>query len=194
MSRHPQGSRGLRLIAGAYKGRRLPGPPDDRIRPTTDRVREALFNLLAHRFRRGAHGLDGVRLLDAFAGTGALGLEALSRGAEVTFLDTSAEARRLVAAALKALEVPPGRARLLAADALKPPPADAPMEVVLLDPPYGQELGPPALAALAAAGWIGPETLAVVEHARPLDAVPGFTIEQSRTFGRSSLTLVVPEG
>jgi len=139
----------VRIVAGRFKGKALLSPTDDSIRPTSDRAREAMFNILASRI--GVH-LDGVKVLDLFAGTGALGLEALSRGAaSCVFVDTGAEARGLVRDHIEAFGIA-GIAKLLRRDATALGPAGTmgPVDLVFLDPPYGKGLGELALASLKA--------------------------------------------
>jgi 16S rRNA (guanine966-N2)-methyltransferase len=145
----------VRIVAGRHKGRRLQAPAGRDIRPTTDRLRETVFNILMHSDwgPGGGDPVSGAVVLDAFCGTGALGLEALSRGAsEAWFLDRSPQALA-TARANAALLGEEARAGFLRGDALRQPPARARAGLILLDPPYGQGLGPAALAALAAAGW-----------------------------------------
>ena len=159
----------MRIIAGELRGRRLAAPPGDATRPTADRVRQALFDMLVHAPWGGQDAIAGARVLDAFAGTGALGLEALSRGAAAaTFLETNEKARRTLAANIAACGLE-GRSRVLAVDAARPPRARPPGEactLVFLDPPYREEgLPGRATAALAAAGWIAPGALIVLEVA-----------------------------
>ncbi len=159
----------MRIIAGAWRGRALSAPPGDATRPTADRVRQALFDRLMHAPWAGRGAMDGARVLDAFAGTGALGLEALSRGAaHATFLEIGGAALAALRGNVAACRAE-GRCTVLAADALRPPPGQA-CGLVFLDPPYGQGLVGPALAALRAAGWIAPGGLIVAEIGR--DAAP----------------------
>jgi 16S rRNA (guanine966-N2)-methyltransferase len=162
---------GLRVIAGRWKGRRLAAPPGAGTRPTSERARQALFDMLWHAPWAGRARIEGAEVLDAFAGTGALGLEALSRGAaRATFLETD----RAALAALRANIAACGAgeaARVIAADATRPPRAAAPAGLVFLDPPYGAGLAGPALAALEAAGWIAPGALVCLELG-PHDAPP----------------------
>ncbi|WP_419758406.1 16S rRNA (guanine(966)-N(2))-methyltransferase RsmD [Acidisoma sp.] len=151
----------MRIIAGRYKGRRLTAPPGADTRPTSDRARQALFDMLMHApWAEGA--LTGATVLDVFAGTGALGLEALSRGAaSATFIESG----RPAAAALRANIAACGAeslCRVVAGDALKPPRGTA-SGLVFLDPPYGQGLVPRALAALAKTGWIVAGALLIAE-------------------------------
>ncbi len=151
----------MRIIAGRSKGRQLTAPPGVETRPTADRARQALFDMLMHApWAEGA--VTGAAVLDVFAGTGALGLEALSRGAaSAAFIETG----RPALAALRANIAACGAddlCRVVAGDALKPP-RGTPCGLVFLDPPYGQGLVPLALVALAKAGWIAPAALIVAE-------------------------------
>lgn len=158
----------LRVIAGSHRGRRLEAPAGDAVRPTADRTREAVFNILAHAGwgSDGGSALTGARVLDAFCGSGALGLEALSRGAATcTFLDTAQAALDCVRRNVAALHEE-ARATLIRADALAPPAAREPATLVFLDPPYGRDLPGPALTALAQRGWLAPGALIVVETAK----------------------------
>jgi 16S rRNA (guanine966-N2)-methyltransferase len=177
----------LRIIAGRHRGRRL--EPPQGVRPTAARAREAVFDILAHpRFAPGVIYED-ARVLDAFAGTGAMGLEALSRGARfATFLERDRAARQALIATLDAWDES-GRAAVLTGDALKPPRASGPCELVFLDPPYGEPVAAAALAALAAAGWFAPGALAVVElAARAAFAPPGgFTLLDERGYGAAHI-------
>ena len=144
----------MRIVAGKFRGKQLLSPPDDSIRPTSDRARESIFNILASRM--GPH-LDGVRVIDLFAGTGALGLEALSRGASwCGFLDMGRPALDAVRANVEALREA-ANAQILRADATKPPPASHACTLAFLDPPYGQGLAPRALEGLLRAGWLAGE-------------------------------------
>jgi 16S rRNA (guanine966-N2)-methyltransferase len=154
----------VRIIGGAWRGRALTAPAGLVTRPTAARVRQALFDMLLHAPWGGRSAVDGVRVLDAFAGAGALGLEALSRGAaHATFIERD----RAALAALR-INIQACRAELacdvLAADACAPPPG-RPASLVLLDPPYGGDLAVRAIAALAAAGWIAPGALIAAETA-----------------------------
>jgi 16S rRNA (guanine966-N2)-methyltransferase len=184
----------MRIVAGRHRGRRLEAPEGLGVRPTADRTRESIFNILTQGkldWRRGAevpgNPLAGARVLDAFAGTGALGLEALSRGAaHVTFMEDLAAAlavcRRNVAA-LRGEDA----CTVRSCDVLRPPPAPAPCDLVLMDPPYNQGLGPPALLALDAAGWFAPGALAVVEllAGEPFTPPAGFAVLDERKYGKA---------
>ena len=180
----------MRVVGGSLRGRRIEAPDDDRVRPTSDRARESLFNILTQ--GRQGNVVDGAEVLDAFAGSGALGIEALSRGAAfVTFLEKDRAAVKLIAANLKALGLE-ARAQVLLSDATRPPVSRRVASLALLDPPYGSALGAPALAALAAGGWLAPEALATLEVERGEEvAVPeGFTLVDERTYGRAKILLL----
>jgi len=173
------------------------------VRPTADRTREAVFNVLAQG-RIDWHGLapdpdrplTGIRVLDAFAGTGALGLEALSRGAaEVTFMENQAAALNVCRENIRALGEE-ARATLLACDALRPPPAPEACALLLMDPPYNQGLAEPALAALAAAGWLAPNAIAVVElmAKEPFAPPADFTVLDERRYGKARVVFLRAKG
>ena len=155
----------MRIVAGSWRGRTLLAPPGDATRPTADRVRQALFDRLMHAPWAGRAAIEGARVLDAFAGTGALGLEALSRGgAHATFIERDRTALAALRANIAACRAE-ARCTVLAADALRPPPGPA-QTLLFLDPPYGAGLVPPSVAALTAAGWARPGTLVVAELGR----------------------------
>ena len=155
----------MRIVAGAWRGRTLVAPPGDATRPTADRVRQALFDRLMHAPWAGRTVIEGARVLDAFAGTGALGLEALSRGAaHAVFIERDRSALATLRANIAACRAE-AHCTVLAADALRPPPGVL-QGLLFLDPPYGAGLVPQAVAALAAARWAGPGTLAVAELGR----------------------------
>lgn len=151
----------MRIIAGRLRGRRLTAPLGDGTRPTSDRARQALFDMLMHSpWAEGS--LRDAHVLDVFAGTGALGLEALSRGASrVTFIENGKPAVAALRANIAACKAEDG-ATVIVADARKAP-RGQPASVVFLDPPYGLGLVPAALTALAASGWIAPGALIVAE-------------------------------
>src|SRR5262245_64887658 len=148
----------LKIVGGKHRGRTIAAPEGQGTRPTASRAREALFNILAHANWRddGISPLIDVRVLDAFAGSGALGLEALSRGAaHATFLDNDAAAVKLIGENLRKLGET-GSARVMRADATRPPPSREACDLVFLDPPYRSGLAAPALSALAHMGWLKP--------------------------------------
>jgi 16S rRNA (guanine966-N2)-methyltransferase len=178
----------VRIIAGAWKGRALIAPPGEATRPTAERVRQALFDMIAHAPWGGRGVLEGAQVLDAFAGTGALGLEALSRGAaETIFFETEG-------AALKALRAnivgcgAGGRARVMARDVLRPGPGTH-KSLIFLDPPYGLGLVERALTVLRAEGWVGPGSLIVSETSRLDKVVETRSILASRVHGAAQLNV-----
>jgi 16S rRNA (guanine966-N2)-methyltransferase len=177
----------MRIIAGAWRSRPLVAPPGADTRPTADRVRETLFSMLASRLG----GFEGLTVLDLFAGSGALALEALSRGAAQAFLvETGPAARRAIEANIDRLGA---RARLVGHDAGNLPQAAAPADLVLLDPPYGSGLWAAALASAQARGWLGPHSWISVETGRDEAVqVPGLAVEAMRQVGKARLTLLRP--
>lgn len=180
----------MRIISGHFGGRKLAslgkGDAAAHLRPTSDRVREALFSSLTS----GVHGdpISGARVLDLFAGTGALGLEALSRGAaHVSFVESGRVAQRLLAQNIEALDVA-GETDVLRRDALKRSENTGPLyDLVFLDPPYGKDLGQ---RALAVPGWIAPGALIVWEEAAPQPAPPGFELLDHRRYGSTHVTVL----
>lgn len=182
----------MRVIAGAWRGRRLVAPPGLATRPTADRARQALFDRLWHAPWAGRDVIEGARVLDAFAGSGALGIEALSRGAAAaTFFDTAPAALAAIRANLRALGAE-GRAWVRRADATRPPPAPAPCDLVFLDPPYGRGLIAPALAALDRAGWIAAGAIVVAEcgAAEEAPALPGWMGLEDRRIGAARIVVL----
>jgi len=154
----------MRVVGGSLRGRTLAAPKSQSIRPTADRLRESLFNILIHAY---GDPIAGARVLDLFAGTGALGIEALSRGAAFTlFVDDGAEARALLRENVATLGLG-GTSRIFRRDATKLGPAHPvePFALVFLDPPYGKGLAEQALASARAGGWLKPDALVVVEEA-----------------------------
>ncbi len=177
----------MRIVAGSHRGRLLESPADERIRPTSDRIRESLFNILGHRL----DGFVGKRVLDVFAGTGALGLEALSRGAaSATVIDSDRAAMALCHRNAAALGLA-GRADFRLADATRLPAASTAFDLALLDPPYGKGLAGAALTALADGGWLAPRAIAVVEadRSQPEDIPRGYSAIDSRDYGRTRIVL-----
>lgn len=185
----------MRIVAGQYRGRRLAalgkGDAGAHLRPTTDRVREALFNMLAG--GRFGDPFDDAHVLDLFAGTGALGLEALSRGAaRVTFVENGRTGQRLIRENIRTLGCA-DVAQLIGADATRLPPAERPAGLVFLDPPYGKGLGEQALAAALSGGWIAADALIVWEENAPRQAPEGFALLESRRYGDSHVTLLTTD-
>jgi 16S rRNA (guanine966-N2)-methyltransferase len=183
----------MRIIAGKHRGRPLAAPVGEAVRPTSDRAREALFNILAHgKFAVSGPAYAGARVLDGFAGTGAFGLEALSRGAAFSVF---VENNRVALTALRQNIATLGeaaRTQIVSGDATAPPRALAPCDLVFLDPPYREGLGGPALTALAAAGWIAPAALCIVEVAAKerFEAPPGFMVIDERRYGAARLVFL----
>lgn len=182
----------MRIVAGRHRGARLATPKDRSTRPTSDRVREALFNVLEH----GPAGFDiaGARVLDLFAGTGALGLEALSRGARFClFIDCSAAARGLLRRNIEALQLT-GASKVWRRDATGLGAAGkmAPFDLVFLDPPYGLGLGERALATVRDGAWIAADGIAVLEERDGIEiTVPGgFETLDRRTYGDTQLMIL----
>jgi 16S rRNA (guanine966-N2)-methyltransferase len=155
----------MRVVGGDLRGRTLAAPKSQAIRPTADRLRESLFNILTHAY---GDPIGGARVLDLFAGTGALGIEALSRGsAFALFVDDGAEARALLRENVATLGLG-GTTRIFRRDATKLGPAHPiePFSLIFLDPPYGKKLAEQALVSARAGGWLTPEGLIVVEEAK----------------------------
>ncbi|MGD0642630.1 MAG: 16S rRNA (guanine(966)-N(2))-methyltransferase RsmD [Roseiarcus sp.] len=163
----------MRIVGGRLRGRVLHAPDSRAIRPTSERLRESIFDILAHRH---AGSVEGARVVDLFAGSGALGIEALSRGAAlVLFVDNASEARALLRSNVEALALG-GVTRIWRADAtrLGKAPAGPPFSLAFLDPPYAKGLAGPALAALCEGGWLAADALVVVEEAAEAEIVaPG---------------------
>lgn len=174
----------MRIVGGEFRGRPLATPKSDAIRPTTDRTRESLFNILSHAY---GEVLDGTRVLDLFAGTGAVGLEALSRGARAAlFVEQSVEGRGLLHSNIESLDVI-GRAKIFRRDAtaLGGIGTMEPFHFVFADPPYGAGLGERALDAAARGGWLVDGALAILEERADIQpaAVDGFEPLEVRAFG-----------
>jgi 16S rRNA (guanine966-N2)-methyltransferase len=158
----------MRIVGGRWRGRSLKGPSSDAIRPTSDRLRETLFNILQHSYD---DPIEGARVLDLFAGTGALALEALSRGAAFAlFVDDGAQARGIIRENVEALGAG-GATRLFRRDATRMGEAapNAHFSVVFCDPPYGKDLAPKALRSCAEGGWLVPDALVIVEEAQGIE-------------------------
>jgi 16S rRNA (guanine966-N2)-methyltransferase len=181
----------MRIVAGLWRGRALVAPKGEATRPTADRVRQALFDMLLHApWAKGADGREavvGATVLDAFAGTGALGLEALSRGAaHAHFLERDRAALAALRGNIAALKAP---ATVHAADATRPPPG-TPCTLVFLDPPYGQGLIERALPALAQGGWLAAGALIVAETARDEPLALAADILAERPHGAARITIL----
>jgi 16S rRNA (guanine966-N2)-methyltransferase len=178
----------VRIVGGEFRGRTIAAPKTKTIRPTTDRTRESLFNILGHAY---PEALRGTRVLDLFAGTGALGLEALSRGCRAAvFVESGVEGRGLIQKNIETLALQ-GKTRLLRRDAanLGPAAATGASGLVFADPPYGRQLGDKALASAARGGWIEDGALVILEEdvsAQP-DPGPAFTFLETRTFGDTKM-------
>ena len=185
----------MRIIGGAHRGRALAsvgkGDVAAHLRPTSDRVREALFNVLA-----GGYGdpVTGARVLDIFAGTGALGIEALSRGAErATFIENGRKALSLLRENITRCGAGQA-ARILAIDARKPGTnAQAAHDLVFLDPPYGKGLGEAALAAALKGGWIAPDALVVWEESAAITPPEGLRVIEERRYGDTVIRFLAVE-
>jgi 16S rRNA (guanine966-N2)-methyltransferase len=181
----------VRIIGGRLRGRTLVPPKSQAVRPTADRLRESLFNILVHGFD---DPITGGRVLDLFAGTGALGIEALSRGAAFTlFIDDGAEARALLRENVAALGLG-GISRIFRRDATKLGPAHPlePFSLAFLDPPYGQGLAEKALTSARDNGWFVSEALVVVEEAAKSDFIPpaGFTQIERRRYDDTEFVML----
>ena len=196
----------MRIVAGRHRGRTLSVPQGCDLRPTADRVREAVFNMLAHGGGRGggrgggkpggANVLIGARVLDAFAGTGAMGLEAISRGAlHATLIDDDDAALACCRANAAALGEA-ANVTVLLGDCLNPVRPAAPCSVVFLDPPYRSGLAPKALSALRDAGWIADTATCIAELATKEPFAPplGFAMLDERRYGAARIVFVEPTG
>ena len=178
----------MRVVGGRFRGRTLAGPKSDAIRPTSDRLRETIFNVLAHGY---GDPVEGARVIDLFAGTGAMGIEALSRGAAFClFVEEGAQARGLIRENVEALGLG-GATRLFRRDATRMGAAgqNPPASLVFCDPPYGKDLAPRALKSCADGGWLSPGALVVVEEAQGAGvALPdGFEELERRDYGETKV-------
>ena len=188
----------MRIVGGKHKGRTLQAPTGQNIRPTSDRAREGIFNILAHSI--DWKGFEDMPVLDVFSGTGALGLEAMSRGASFgVFIDNEVSSLQCVKANAATL----GEARniltlKLDARRLSSPPlvAHAPLALVFLDAPYGTKLSDPALLGLCHKGWIAPGGLVVVEISKDDNFTPplDFSILEKRTYGAAQVNFLKFKG
>ncbi|MEM1272617.1 MAG: 16S rRNA (guanine(966)-N(2))-methyltransferase RsmD [Pseudomonadota bacterium] len=179
----------MRIVGGAFRGRRLAdlgaGDPAAHLRPTSDRVREALFNVL---FSMG-DPVPGAHVLDLFAGTGALGLEALSRGAaNAVFVDDGLTSRALLRENIAKCRAQ-GQSKVFRRDATKLGAARRAFDLIFLDPPYGQGLGEAALTSAQAGGWVAPGALIVWEDNRAMSAA-GFAPRDQRRYGDTWISIL----
>src|SRR5256885_13855599 len=184
----------MRITAGEFKGRTLVAPQDASIRPTSDKVRQAIFNLLEHHPDLHDFSLAGARVVDLFAGTGALGLEALSRGANYClFIDNTVQGRALLRQNIEALRLT-GKTKIWRRDAAQLGRLDtlAPFRVAFLDPPYHQQQIEPALASLRDGGWLLPAAVITLEtdESEVVAAVAGYTAIDRRIYGSTAITLL----
>ena len=180
----------MRIVAGTLRGRAITGPQHEGLRPTSDRVRESLFNILAHGIED--FSLSGARVIDLFAGTGALGLEAISRGAAFClFVDNEADARALIRNNIEAFGLT-GVTRIFRRDATDLGDAGSRGEagLVFLDPPYAQGLAERALASASTGGWLAPGAIAVIEERKGVSVTlpPTFALLDRRTWGDTEVT------
>lgn len=185
----------MRIVGGRFKGRRLVAPEGRDVRPTSDRARESIFNILAH--ADFAPDLEGAAVVDVFAGTGAMGLEAMSRGATTaTFLETDARARATIIKNAGTMgQASTIRVLNLNATMLPPPPriARCPATVIFLDPPYAEDVLPGVLLSLRNRGWAGPGTLCVAEQPseRSFEPPRGYELADQRTYGAALVSFLV---
>lgn len=184
----------IRIVAGKHRGRPIDTPEGATTRPTSSRAREAMFNILTHASwtEDGRSPLIEARVLDAFAGSGALGLEALSRGAaHVTFFDTDAKAVTTIGSNIRKLGEA-GAAKVVRADATRPPPGRDACDLIFLDPPYRSALGISALTALADACWLKPGAIVTIEIAATEDllAPVPFQVIDERRYGAAKIVIL----
>lgn len=186
----------MRIVGGRSRGLRLadPGAGDAaaRLRPTSDRAREAIFNLIAHKGLAEPAPPVGMRVLDLFAGTGALGIEAMSRGArEAVFVETGRPALGLLRQNLARFGAEPAATTVMALDATRlgrcPTP---PFDLVFLDPPYGRGLGELALAGALAGGWLAPGAIVVWEEGAAVAPPAGLTLLDARRYGAATVSIL----
>ena len=185
----------MRIVGGTHKGRSLKGPASQSIRPTSDRLRESLFNILAHSYSDAA---NGARVIDLFAGTGALGIEALSRGAAYClFVDDGTEARSLIRGNVEALGLG-GITRIFRRNAAKlgPMPPQNPFTLAFLDPPYGRSLAEEALQSLHDGSWLADDAIVVVEESTgaKFDWPEGFREFERRDYGDTQILIARYDG
>ena len=183
----------MRITGGQFRGRALVHPRDTTVRPTSDKVRQAIFNLLEHAPALAGFSLAGTRVLDLFAGTGALGIEALSRGASFClFIDESPESRALIRRNVEELGLT-GASKIWRRNAALPGQLDtlAPFGLAFLDPPYRQALITPAIEGIRAGNWLQPNAIVVAESNE--DEAPqaeGYELLDRRIYGGTAVTLL----
>ena len=182
----------MRIVAGRFRGNRLASPKSSDIRPTSDKVRQAIFNVLAHGLDE--FDIEGTRVLDLFAGSGAMGLEALSRGARYClFIEQSAPARALLRRNVETLDLT-GVTKVWRRDATKLGPAGrrGRFGLAFLDPPYGKGLGENALIAAAQGNWIEPGGIALLEESAGAEIIvpEGYEQLDQRTYGETAITIL----
>jgi 16S rRNA (guanine966-N2)-methyltransferase len=178
----------MRIVGGEFRGRSLAAPGSNDIRPTSDRLRQTLFDILMHAY---PDHIRGARVLDLFAGTGALGLESLSRGAAYAlFVEAGVEARGLIRRNIEALGLT-GRTRVFRRDATRLGDAGTvpPFDLVFCDPPYGKGLGEEALTSAYAGRWLNPGAICVLEESAKasIEAIDGFEQFEERRIGDSQI-------
>jgi 16S rRNA (guanine966-N2)-methyltransferase len=184
----------MRITAGKFKARTLTAPLDESVRPTSDKVRQAVFNILEHRDFGFPFQLVGARVVDLFAGTGAMGLEAISRGARYClFVDDSASSRALIRENVEAFGLT-GATKIWRRDAATLGPLDtlAPFDLAFLDPPYRKGLLAPALAGLREGGWLVSPALIVAEMAQDddLPSTEGYEMLDDRVYGDTRVMIL----
>jgi 16S rRNA (guanine966-N2)-methyltransferase len=184
----------MRITAGRFKGRTLVSPKDISVRPTSDKVRQAVFNILEHKDFGFPFRLAGARAVDLFAGTGAMGLEALSRGARYClFVDDAAESRALIRQNVEALGLT-GVSKIWRRDAAKLGPLDtlSPFDLAFLDPPYRKDLIVPALLGLREGGWLVSRAVVIAEMAEEEDypSTDGFEVMDDRVYGDTRVVIL----
>jgi len=185
----------MRVTAGKFGGRALVAPDDARVRPTSDKVRQAIFNILSHNDFGVGFKLEGARVIDLYAGTGAMGIEALSRGARYClFIDDEAESRALIRANVEAFGLT-GVTKIWRRDAtdLGERSMDRPFNLAFLDPPYWKNLIAPTLASLRGGDWLAPNAIVIAEMAEDetLVAADGFIILDNRLYGDTRVIILL---
>jgi 16S rRNA (guanine966-N2)-methyltransferase len=186
----------MRIVGGRLRGQKLVAPGGNSVRPTSDKVRESIFNILAHGV--DDFEIEGARVVDLFAGTGALGCEALSRGAHFClFVDDAPASRGLIRQNIENLELT-GVTRVFRRDAARLGPAGSvkPFDLLFADPPYGKGLAKRALSEAATGGWLAPGAVCVVEERADAEFMPpdSFTLLDERRYGDTAVTFLRFEG